>query len=129
MSEHVRCPRACLILDLITGHTILSKRGIFYLDSKDLPIENVEIQFGVVLVLNCNDRTQFTIVASPFPALSPAAPQEVLVSVEVDQIPFFPSPLLHHSTSEEVARNALSRTPSPQVVSKKNKKGRKKLKN
>jgi hypothetical protein len=128
MSERVRRPRTCLILDLITGHAVLTKRGIFYLDSNDPPIKYVEIQFGVVLVLNFNNRTQFTIVASQSPASSPAVAPEVLVSVEVYQNPFFRSPLLHNSTSGEVARNTLSRTPSPPVMSKKNRKGRKKFK-
>jgi hypothetical protein len=49
--------------------------------------------------------------------------------VEVDQNPFLPSPLLRASVHEEVASNAVSRTPFPAVGrKKKGEKGKKKFK-
>jgi hypothetical protein len=105
---------ACLILDLITGQAVLTKWGMYFFDYNGSPIEDVEILSGVICVRYGNDRTRFP---------------EVDVSVEVDQNPFLPSPLLRSSVHEEVvADNVVSRTTSPPLVKrKKDIKERKKL--
>jgi hypothetical protein len=119
MSECVKCPHLCLILNLIIHQLVHTKRGVYFLDSRGPLIEEVRIFSGLVRVDNSNDRTQFTVVTSPSPATSPAPPPELDVSVEVDQNPFLLSPLLRHSVHENVATNAVSRTTSSQAISKK----------
>jgi hypothetical protein len=78
MSERVIIPHTYLILDLITGQTVLIKRGIYYLDSDFSPIEDVKILFGVVEVNHNDLNTQFTILHLESPAPLP----EFDVSVE-----------------------------------------------
>jgi hypothetical protein len=70
--------------------------------------------------------TDYTVVWKSSPVTSPAPPSETDEVVEVDHIPFLPSPLLLPSL---YVIHDDSRTPSPAAASqKKEKKGKKKLK-
>jgi hypothetical protein len=88
MTESVIVPHTCLILDLIAGQAVHTKRSVYFMDPSGLAIQEVRILSRIIRAGNGNDRTQFTIVASPSPITSPAPPPELDVSVEVDQNPF-----------------------------------------
>jgi hypothetical protein len=122
MSEPVKIPHTCLLLDLITGQALNTKKGVFFIDPWGPEIEEVSVLSGIVRVSRGRGgyRMQYTIVQTPLPVISPAPPPEPDVSLKKDQILFLPSPLLRHSRSEEVvASNAVSRTPLSPIIPKK----------
>jgi hypothetical protein len=89
----------------------------------------VSILSGIIRVDNKEDSLQFTVVRPPSPGISSfISSSEPDVSVEVDQNPFLPSPLLRASVHEDaVVDNAVSTTPSPPAAHKRIKKERKNL--
>jgi hypothetical protein len=98
------------------------------MDPSQPAIQKVSIVSGIIPIDNGNDILQFTVIVPPSPAVSPFLSSEPDASVEVDQNPFLPSPLLRATVHEDVVLdNVVSRTPSPTVIrtKKKAKKGKK----
>jgi hypothetical protein len=107
MTEMVTVPHTCLILDLVTGQAVHTKRGIYLMDRSSPDIQEARIISGLVRVDNGEEILQFTILRAPFPFSttpepvdSPAPPQEV----------------------EEIESNVVSRTLSPPILVKRKEK-------
>jgi hypothetical protein len=112
MSEHIPVPNTCLILDLITGLAVHTKRGVYCVDGSGPSIENINILSGTISVSKDNATYQLSVFHPPSPVISSAFSLEPEVFVEEeDRIPFLPSPLLRASV--HVILDDDSRSPSP----------------
>jgi hypothetical protein len=74
MSERDRIPHTCLILDLITGQVVHTKRGLHFFDTFELEIEEVSILSGLVRLSGGRGdyTTQYSIVTTRSSITSPA---------------------------------------------------------
>jgi hypothetical protein len=127
MSERFRVLHTCLIFDLITGEAVQTKSVLYFIDPFAPEIDEVSIVSGNFCVRRGRGgyTTEYTLASAPSPVISPAPPPEVDEVMEVDQIPFLPSPLLRptvHVIHDD------SRTPSQAAAPKrKGRKGKKKF--
>jgi hypothetical protein len=76
MTELVIVPHIYSILDLITGQAVNIKRGVYFIDPYGAEIREVRILSGLVRVRRGDCGTQYTVVALPLPATSPAPPPQ-----------------------------------------------------
>jgi hypothetical protein len=122
MFEKIKVENTCLIVNLITGEAVQTKRGLYFANRFAPEIDEVEILSGKLRVKRKRDEsvTEFSVVSSFSPPIShvPVLESE---DEEEDRIPFLPSPLLRPSV--HVIHDD-SRTPSPVAAPKRKGRGK-----
>jgi hypothetical protein len=122
MFEKFRVQNTCLIVDLVNGEAVQTKRGLYLANRYRPEIDEIKILSGSICVSRGGNNYEHAVVNESSQVISPVPPPEEVV--EVDQIPFLPSPLLRPSILVILDDDSI--TPSPvAVLKRKERKGRK----